>query len=67
TLLLDTTNEVGTLKICDEEVMGFNGDEDLKGVDCDLKMGYEYAHDLMVRDLDYGLILKMNIKNPIKF
>nr|GEY99738.1 RNA-directed DNA polymerase [Tanacetum cinerariifolium] len=30
TLLFETTNKIGTLKIC-EEIMGFNDDEDVKG------------------------------------
>nr|GEY55271.1 putative nucleotidyltransferase, ribonuclease H [Tanacetum cinerariifolium] len=66
TLFCETTNKVGTLKTC-EEIMGFNDDEDVKGFNCELKTDFKCVHDLNVRDLDYGLILKMIIKNHIKF
>ncbi|GJX44265.1 hypothetical protein Tco_0260941 [Tanacetum coccineum] len=66
TLLCETTNKVGTLKTC-EEIMGFNDDEDVKGFMCELKMDFKCVHDLNVRDLDFGLILRMIIKNHIKF
>ncbi|GKB57948.1 hypothetical protein Tco_0914134 [Tanacetum coccineum] len=66
TLLCETTNKVGTLKTC-EEIMGFNDDEDVKGFNCELKMDFKCVHDLNVRDLNFGLILRMIIKNHIKF
>ncbi|GKD80563.1 hypothetical protein Tco_1347402 [Tanacetum coccineum] len=66
TLLFETTNTVGTLKTC-KEIMGSNDDEDMKGFNCELKTEFECVHNLNVRDLDYGLISKMIIKNKIKF
>nr|GEU38684.1 transposon Ty3-I Gag-Pol polyprotein [Tanacetum cinerariifolium] len=66
TLSFGTTNKVGTLKTC-EEILGFNDDEDVKGFNCKLKMEFKCVHDLNVRDLDYGLILRMIMKNQIKF
>ncbi|GJZ88888.1 hypothetical protein Tco_0660670 [Tanacetum coccineum] len=66
TLLFETTNKVGTLKTC-EEIMGFNDDEDVKGFICELKMDFECVHNLNIRDLDYGLILRMSMKNQIQF
>ncbi|GJY68000.1 hypothetical protein Tco_0470982 [Tanacetum coccineum] len=66
TLSFGTTNKVGTLKTC-KEIMGFNDDEDVKGFDCELKVDFECVHDLNVHDLDYGLILRMIIKNHINF
>ncbi|GKD42111.1 hypothetical protein Tco_1266756 [Tanacetum coccineum] len=60
TLSFGTTNKVGTLKTC-EEIIGFNDDEDVKGFNCELKM------DFNVHDLDYGLILRMRMKNQINF
>ncbi|GKC09977.1 putative CCCH-type zinc finger family protein [Tanacetum coccineum] len=66
TLLCETTNNVGTLKTC-EEIMGFNDDEDVKGFNCELKTDSECVYDLNVRDLDYGLIFRMMIKNQYKF
>ncbi|GJT70653.1 hypothetical protein Tco_1029939 [Tanacetum coccineum] len=66
TLSFGTTNKVGTLKTC-EEIIGFNDDEDAKGFDCELKVDFECVHDLNVHDLDYGLILRMIIKNHINF
>ncbi|GKD20580.1 hypothetical protein Tco_1222283 [Tanacetum coccineum] len=65
-LLCETTNKVGTLKTC-EEIMSFNDDEDVKGFNCELKTDFKCVHDLNVRDLDSGLILRMIIKNHIKF
>ncbi|GJS75353.1 putative nucleotidyltransferase, ribonuclease H [Tanacetum coccineum] len=66
TLSFGTTNTVSTLKIC-EEIMGFNDDEDVKSFNCELKMDFKCVHDLNVHDLDSGLILRMIIKNHIKF
>nr|GEY35991.1 transposon Ty3-I Gag-Pol polyprotein [Tanacetum cinerariifolium] len=66
TLLFGTTNKVGTLKTC-EEIIGFNDDGDVKGFNCELKMDFRCVHDLNVRDLDYGLILRMVMKNQISF
>ncbi|GKB02473.1 hypothetical protein Tco_0830562 [Tanacetum coccineum] len=66
TLLFETTNKVGTLNAC-EEIIGFYDDEDVKGFNCELKTDFKCVHDLNVRDLDYGLILRMIIKNHIKF
>ncbi|GKD35883.1 hypothetical protein Tco_1251392 [Tanacetum coccineum] len=66
TLLCETTNKVSTLKTC-EEIMGFNDDEDVNGFNCELKTDFKYVHDLNVHDLDSGLILRMIIKNHIKF
>ncbi|GJV21908.1 putative nucleotidyltransferase, ribonuclease H, partial [Tanacetum coccineum] len=66
TLLFQTTNKVDTLKTC-EEIMDFNDDEDVKGFKCELKTDFECVHNINVRDLDYGLILKMIIKNQVKF
>ncbi|GJT79515.1 hypothetical protein Tco_1053857 [Tanacetum coccineum] len=66
TLFFETMNKVGTLKTC-EEIRGFNDDEDVKGFNCKLKTDFECVHDLHVCDLDYGLILRMIIKNQIKF
>ncbi|GJZ08072.1 hypothetical protein Tco_0542355 [Tanacetum coccineum] len=47
--------------------MGFNDDEDVKGFNCELKTDFKCVHDLNIRDLDSGLILRMLIKNHIKF
>ena len=47
--------------------MGFNGDDDVKGFRSELKTDFECVHDLKVCDLDYGLVLKMIIKNQMKF
>ncbi|GKD35806.1 hypothetical protein Tco_1251315 [Tanacetum coccineum] len=66
TLLFETTNKVGTLKTC-EEIMAFNDNENVKGFNCELKMDFECVHNLNIRDLDYGLILRMSMKNQIKF
>ncbi|GJS70080.1 ribosomal RNA-processing protein 8 [Tanacetum coccineum] len=66
TLLCETTNKVGILKTC-KEIMGFNDDEDVKGFNYELKTNFKCVHDLNVRDLDSGLILRMIIKNHIKF
>nr|GEW09716.1 RNA-directed DNA polymerase [Tanacetum cinerariifolium] len=66
TLSFGTTNKVGTLKTC-EEIMGFNDDEDVKGFNYELKTDFECVHDLNIRDLDYGLILRIRMKNQIKF
>ncbi|GJV50101.1 hypothetical protein Tco_1440313 [Tanacetum coccineum] len=66
TLLCETTNKVDTLKTC-EEIIGFNDDEDVKGFNCVLKTDFKCVHDLKVRALDYWLILRMIIKNHIKF
>ncbi|GJT82494.1 transposon ty3-I gag-pol polyprotein [Tanacetum coccineum] len=66
TLLFETTNKVGTLKTC-EKIMGFNDDEDVKAFNCELKSDFECIHNLNIRDLDYGLILSMSMKNQIKF
>ncbi|GJW75994.1 RNA-directed DNA polymerase [Tanacetum coccineum] len=63
TLLCGTTNKLDTLKTC-EEIMGFNDDEDVKDLNCELKTDFKCVHDLNVRD---GLILRMTIKNHIKF
>ncbi|GKD64595.1 hypothetical protein Tco_1306703, partial [Tanacetum coccineum] len=66
TLLFETTNKDGTLKTC-EEIMGSNDDEDVNGFNYELKIDFECIHNLNVRDLDYGLILRIIIKNQIKF
>ncbi|GJS46474.1 hypothetical protein Tco_0596595 [Tanacetum coccineum] len=66
TLLFQITNKVDTLKTS-EEIMGFSDDEDVKGFNCELKTDFEHVHNLNVRDLDYGLILRMIIKNQVKF
>ncbi|GJT27379.1 transposon ty3-I gag-pol polyprotein [Tanacetum coccineum] len=66
TLLFETTNKVGTLKTC-EEFVGFNDDEDLKGFNFGLNKDFECVQNLNIRELDYGLILRMIIKNQIKF
>ncbi|GJV90453.1 putative nucleotidyltransferase, ribonuclease H [Tanacetum coccineum] len=66
TLLFKTTNKVGTLKTC-EEIMAFNDNENVKGFNCELKIDFECVHNLNIRDLDYGLILRMSMKNQIKF
>ncbi|GJY61609.1 hypothetical protein Tco_0462266 [Tanacetum coccineum] len=66
TLLCKTTNKVGTLKTC-KEIIGFNDDEDVKCFNCELKTYFKCVHDLNVRDLNSGLILRMIIKNHIKF
>nr|GEY57522.1 hypothetical protein [Tanacetum cinerariifolium] len=66
TLLFQTTNKVGTLKTC-EEIMVSNDDEDVKGFNCELKTDFECVHNLNVRDLDYGLILRMIIRNQVMF
>ncbi|GJY25285.1 transposon ty3-I gag-pol polyprotein [Tanacetum coccineum] len=62
-LLFETTNKVGTSKTC-EEITGFNDDEDVKSFNCELKMDFECVHNLNIRD---GLILRMSMKNQIKF
>ncbi|GJX92006.1 hypothetical protein Tco_0345332 [Tanacetum coccineum] len=59
-------NKVGILTTC-KEIMGFNDDEDVKGFRYELKTDFKCVHDLNVRDLDSGLILRMIIKNHIKF
>ncbi|GKD92619.1 hypothetical protein Tco_1372456, partial [Tanacetum coccineum] len=66
TLLFGTRNTVDTLKTC-EEIMGSNDDEDLKGFNCELKPDFKCVHNINVRDLDHGLILRMIIKNQVKF
>ncbi|GJV72926.1 putative nucleotidyltransferase, ribonuclease H [Tanacetum coccineum] len=66
TLLFGTRNKVGALKTC-EEIMGFNDDEDVKGFNFGIKKDFECVHNLNIRDLDCGLILRMIIKNQIKF
>ncbi|GJY62781.1 transposon ty3-I gag-pol polyprotein [Tanacetum coccineum] len=66
TLLFGTRNKVGALKTC-EEIMSFNDDEDVKGFNFGIKKDFECVHNLNIRDLDYGLILRMIIKNQIKF
>ncbi|GJZ55360.1 hypothetical protein Tco_0610553 [Tanacetum coccineum] len=66
TLLFETMNKVGTLKTC-EEIMGFNDDEDVKGFSCEVNTDFECVHNLDVRDLNYGLILRMIINYQIKF
>ncbi|GJT03458.1 hypothetical protein Tco_0824627 [Tanacetum coccineum] len=66
TSLFETTNKVGTLKTF-EEIVGFNDDEDVKGFNFRLHKDFERVHNLNIRDLDYGLILRMIIKNQIKF
>ncbi|GJX38769.1 hypothetical protein Tco_0252072 [Tanacetum coccineum] len=66
TLLFGTRNKVGALKTC-EEIMGFNDDEDVKGFNFVIKKDFECVYNLNIRDLDYGLILRMIIKNQIKF
>ncbi|GJZ71856.1 RNA-directed DNA polymerase, eukaryota [Tanacetum coccineum] len=66
TLSFGTTNTISTLMTC-EEIIGFNDDEDVKSFNCELKMDFKCVHDLNVRDLDSGLILRMIIKNHIKF
>nr|GEZ99408.1 putative nucleotidyltransferase, ribonuclease H [Tanacetum cinerariifolium] len=47
--------------------MDFNDDEDEKGFNYELKMDFEYLHNLNIRDLDYGLILRMSMNNQIMF
>nr|GEU63691.1 hypothetical protein [Tanacetum cinerariifolium] len=66
TLSFGKTNKVGTLKTC-EKIVGFNDDEDVKGFNYELKTDIKCVHDLNVHDLDYGLILRMIIKNQVKF
>ncbi|GJY59392.1 transposon ty3-I gag-pol polyprotein [Tanacetum coccineum] len=66
TLLFQTTNKVDALKTS-KEIMGFNDDEDVKDFNYELKTNFECVHNLNVRDLDYGLILRMIIKNQVKF
>nr|GEV01653.1 RNA-directed DNA polymerase, eukaryota, reverse transcriptase zinc-binding domain protein [Tanacetum cinerariifolium] len=62
TLLFETTNKIGTLNTCDE-IMGFNDDEDVKNFNCELKTDFECVHNLNIRDLDYGLTLRiMDVK-----
>ncbi|GJY58308.1 hypothetical protein Tco_0458200 [Tanacetum coccineum] len=63
TLLFGTRNKVSALKTC-EEIMGFNDDEDVKGFNCALKTDFECAPNLNIRDLDYGLILRMRSTKP---
>ena len=67
TFVLKTINKVGTLKTYEEEVMGFNSDEDVKDFDGELSMYSKGIKDLKVYDLDYGLNLNMIMTNPIKF
>ena len=67
TLVLETTNKVGTLKNCEEEVMGFNGDEDVKDFDGELNMNSEGIKNLKVCDFDYGLNLNIIMTTPMKF
>ncbi|GKE59389.1 hypothetical protein Tco_1498574 [Tanacetum coccineum] len=62
-LLFETTNKVGTSKTC-EEITGFNDDEDVKSFNCELKMDFECVYNLNIRD---GLILRLSMKNQIKF
>ncbi|GKA22794.1 putative nucleotidyltransferase, ribonuclease H [Tanacetum coccineum] len=66
TLLFQTTNKVDALKTS-KEIMGFNDDEDVKDLNYELKTYFVCVHNLNVRDLDYGLILRMIIKNQVKF
>ncbi|GKE88709.1 hypothetical protein Tco_1566184 [Tanacetum coccineum] len=66
TLLFETMNKVSTLKTC-EQIMGFTDDEDVQGFNCELKTNFECVNNLNIRDLDYGVILRMSIKNQIKF
>ncbi|GJR71516.1 hypothetical protein Tco_0083881 [Tanacetum coccineum] len=66
TLLFEITNKVVTLKTC-EKITGFNGDEDVKGFNCEIKMDFVCVHNLNVYDLNYRLILRMIIKKQIKF
>nr|GEY99675.1 zf-CCHC domain-containing protein [Tanacetum cinerariifolium] len=37
-----------------EGIMGFNDDENVKGLNCELKADFERVHDLNICDLDYG-------------
>ena len=67
TFVLETTSKVGTLKAYEEEVMDFNGDEDVKDFDGELSMDSEGIKDLKVCDFDYWLNLNMIITNPMKF
>ena len=62
TLVLETTNKVGTLKTCEEEDMGFSDDED-----CKISMDSYGIKDSKVCDFDYGINLNMIITNPMKF
>ena len=62
TLVLETTNKVGTLKTCEEEDMGFSDDED-----CEISMDSYGIKDSKVCDFDYGINLNMIITNPMKF
>ncbi|GJW58363.1 transposon ty3-I gag-pol polyprotein [Tanacetum coccineum] len=66
TLLFGTRNKVGALITC-EEIIGFNDDEDVKGFNFVIRKDFECVYNLNIRDLDYGLILRMIIKNQIKF
>nr|GEV19680.1 RNA-directed DNA polymerase [Tanacetum cinerariifolium] len=50
-----------------EEIIGFNDDKDVKDFQYELKTKFNCLHDLNIRDLDNGLILRMIIKNQIKF
>ncbi|GJX82150.1 hypothetical protein Tco_0331631 [Tanacetum coccineum] len=63
TLLFERTNKVGTSTTC-EEVTGFNDYGDVKGFNFELKTDFECVHNLNIRDLDYGLILRMRSTQP---
>lgn len=65
--MLETTSIVGSLKTCEEEVMGFNGDKDVKDFDGELSIDSEGIKGLKVCDFDYELHLNMIYINPMKF
>ena len=57
TLVLETTNKVGTLNTCRWKVVGFNDEEDVKGFDCELSVNFECLKDLKAFNDDCTLNL----------